>query len=111
MSGAHLRNRKLAVWRRAVSGDGAGGQTSARGQAGEVWAQVCQPSIRERTAAAQLGVELTHVVYLAARADVQRGDELRGGGQALRVLSTIAPSALEEYLRADCEQVQPEGVE
>jgi head-tail adaptor len=70
-------------------------------------ARFSQPSAAERTAADQTTARLSHVVYLAANADVRRGDELRQGARRLTVLATFEPSEPGTYMRADCEQIQP----
>lgn len=79
------------------------------------WAQVgtkpvrcrlSQPSATERTVNDRLEAKLTHIVFLLADADVQRGDELRQPGRVLRVLETYEPSVPGTYLRADCESRQ-----
>ncbi|WP_033818886.1 head-tail adaptor protein [Kitasatospora sp. MBT63] len=109
MSGiGHLLNRVLEVWRPAAVPDGAGGQAVALALAGEVRAKVDQPSASDRTLAAQTGSRHTHTVYLLPTADVARGDELRGGGQRLRVHSVVEPSR-PDYRKAETELIQPEG--
>jgi SPP1 family predicted phage head-tail adaptor len=104
----HLLNRELAVWRQTTTTDEGGGQSTAWAQTGTVRARVSQPSAAERQAAQQAGSELTHAVYVLAGEDVRRGDELRGDGQVLDVVSTFSPSE-PAYLRADCTQTQAEG--
>jgi len=94
--GRHL-NRRLEVWRETSVDDGAGGQETALAQAGTVRAKVDQPSPTERLMAQQSGSDHSHNVYLSARADVRRGDELRGtdalgNAQKFRVLSVVQPS-------------------
>ncbi|MGW2580833.1 phage head completion protein [Streptomyces virginiae] len=102
-------NRGLQVWRPHETPDGAGGQDVALvRQADDVRAKVDQPSTAERTLAMQAGSEHSHTVYLLQSADVARGDELRGGGQALRVLSVSVPSST-RYRRAECKLIEPEG--
>ncbi|WP_299542030.1 phage head closure protein [uncultured Streptomyces sp.] len=104
----HLLNRQLAVWRTVTTDDGYGGQQTAHQAVGQVRAKVDQPSASERMLAQQGGVPHTHTVYLQPGADVRRGDELRGDGQVLRVLSVIAPSA-PLYRRAECELREQEN--
>ncbi|EFC78732.1 phage head closure protein [Parafrankia sp. EUN1f] len=103
----HRLNRELEVWRPATEDDGAGGQTVTQLPAGTVPAKVDEASAAERVLAAQAGAELTHVAYLEPEADVLRGDELRGGGQAFRVDSVVEPSS-PRYRKASLVQVQAE---
>ncbi|MGH3673530.1 MAG: phage head closure protein, partial [Pseudonocardiaceae bacterium] len=98
----------LAVWRRALTPDGAGGRTANWSQVGTVAARVSQPTAAERLAAGQAGAGLTNAIYLLPGADVQRNDELAGDGQVFRVHATVHPSG-EVYLRADCVEIQPES--
>ena len=105
---SHWLNRTLQVCRPATSGDGTGGQQVIYVQQADVRAKVDQPTTAERMLAQQAGARHTHTVYLLPTADVRRGDELRGGGQVLRVLATSTPST-PRYLRAECELIQPEG--
>lgn len=110
--GRHL-NRQLTVWRETTVDDGAGGQESTVAQVGTVRAKVDQPSNADRMLAAQAGSEHDHTVFLAPRADVRRGDELRGTDalgtpQVFVVLSVVQPST-PVYSKAACTLVQREG--
>lgn len=99
----------LAVWRRQSSEDPYGGTTSAFVQVGTVRAKVSQPSAAEQIEAQQAGSNMTMIVHMQPTEIVYRGDELRrANGDKLRVKYTIEPSE-PVYLRADCEQIQPEG--
>ncbi|WUI00209.1 phage head closure protein [Spirillospora sp. NBC_00431] len=104
----HWLNRVLEVWRPETTDDGAGGQDVTYVRKDDVAAKVDQPTTAERMLAAQAGTDHDHTVYLAPSADVRRGDELRGDGQVLRVLSTVTPST-PRYLKAACELTQTEG--
>ncbi|MCI0687124.1 MAG: phage head closure protein [Sporichthyaceae bacterium] len=97
----HRLNRLLEVWRQVPIDDGIGGQSTQWTHIGTVRAQVSQPSARERVVAEQAGSRHDHIMHLAPRADVRRGDQLRGDGQALTVVSVLAPSR-PVYLRAEC---------
>lgn len=108
--GAHERRRVLEVWRPDLVDDGAGGQTVTMVEVGEVAALVSQPTAAEQVVAAQAGATLTHVIHVGPEDDVARGDELRGDGDAFRVLSTVQPSEA-VYLRANCERRQAESGE
>ena len=102
--GMHL-NRRLDQWRYQTTPDGSGGQVTTWTQLGTVRARVSQPTAAERVAAQQAGAEHTQTVYVQPRADVRRGDELRGPEGAWRVKAVFRPSE-PVYLRADCELVQ-----
>ena len=58
----------------------------------------------------QADTSLAVVAHFRPTADVRRGDHLIAldDGDDLRVKSTVRPSD-PVYLRADCEQLQPEG--
>jgi hypothetical protein len=103
-------NRRFAVWRNVLTDDGIGGTTVTPTEVGEVRAKVSQPAAVEQLEAQQAGASFSVIVHLKPRADVRRGDVLRAldDGDDLRVKSTVVPST-PIYLRADCEQVQPEG--
>lgn len=105
--GLHL-NRRLIQWRREEASDGSGGVTTDWVERGPVRARVSQATTAERVAAQQAGADHTQPVYVSPRADVRRGDELRGPEGSWRVTSVYRPSE-PVYLRADCELVQGEG--
>ena len=107
--GRHF-NRQLQVWRTTTVDDGAGGEEIALAQVGTVRAKVDQPSPTERLIAQQTGSRHSHNVYLSARADVRRGDELRGTdalgqAQVFQVLATLQPST-PVYSKAPCQLIQ-----
>ncbi|GAA2790059.1 phage head closure protein [Streptomyces showdoensis] len=106
MIGRHL-NRTLEVWRPVTADDGYGGQGTTLVHQADVRAKVDQPGASERMLAQQASAEHTHDVYLLPDADVQRGDELRGRGQRLRVKQVVEPSAT-RYSRAECQLIQQE---
>lgn len=90
-------NRTLAVWRETTVDDGAGGQETTLAQVATVRGKVDQPSPTERLMAQQSGSDHSHNIYLQPRANVRRGDELRGtdalgNAQTFRVQSVVQPS-------------------
>lgn len=107
-------NRRLTVWRPTTVPDGYGGQeTTMVEQPGTVRAKVDQPSNADRMLAAQAQSKHDHTVFLLPRADVRRGDELRGvdaigQAQTFRVLATVQPST-PVYSKAPCQLIQKEG--
>ncbi|MFI2367301.1 phage head closure protein [Streptomyces sp. NPDC018833] len=106
-------NRQLEVYRPTTVDDGAGGQETTLVLQGTVRAKVDQPSNADRMLAAQSGSEHDHTVFLQPRANVRRGDELRGTDslgtdQVFRVLSVVQPST-PVYSKAACQLIQTEG--
>lgn len=107
--GYHELPDLLEVWRPTTTPDPLGGQTLTLVQQTSVPAKVSQPTATEQVEAQRAGSSLMMIVHLRPDADVRRGDELRrADGDNLRVKYTIVPSE-PAYLRADCEQIQPEG--
>ena len=106
--------RRLEVWRPTFVPDGYGGQeTTMVKQPGTVRAKVDQPSNADQMLAQQASSKHDHTVYLLPRADVRRGDELRGidalgQAQVFRVLATVQPST-PVYSKAPCQLVQKAG--
>lgn len=99
----------LEVWRRVSTDDTYGGTSSTLSLVASVRAKVSQPSAAEQIEAQQAGSNMTMIVHMQPTEHVFRGDELRrANGDKLRVKYTIQPSE-PVYLRADCEQIQPEG--
>lgn len=106
-------NRSLEVWRPTSVDDGHGGQAVTPVLQGSVRAKVDQPSPTERLIAQQAESRHTHNIYVLPRADVRRGDELRGTdqlgqAQVFRVQSVVQPST-PVYSKAMCELTQSEG--
>ncbi|MGW0942906.1 head-tail adaptor protein [Streptomyces sp. NPDC002623] len=106
-------NRALTVWRPQAADDGSGGQTTTLVEVGNVRAKVDQPTATERMVAASTSSRHSHDVYLLPRADVRRGDELRGTdalgtAQVFRVQSVVQPST-PVYSKALVELIQAEG--
>src|SRR5690606_41215826 len=109
------RTRGRGVWRGAAGAGGAGGGERVGGRGAGVRGKVDQPSPTERLIARQPGSRHSHNIYLAPRANVRRGDELRGtdalgNTQRFRVQSVVQPST-PVYSKALVEltQSQPEG--
>jgi SPP1 family predicted phage head-tail adaptor len=107
--GFHELRETLEVWRPTTVDDGFGGETVTPVRHPDVRAKVSQPPAAEQIEAQQAGATMTMIVHFRPDADVRRGDFLhRADGDQLRVKYTITPSEA-VYLRADCEQLQPEG--
>lgn len=106
-------NRQLEVWRPQTAEDGSGGQDVTLVEVGSVRAKVDQPSPTERMVAAQTTSRHSHDIFLLPRADVRRGDELRGTdalgtAQVFRVQAIVQPST-PVYSKALVELIQTEG--
>lgn len=89
-AGAYARRLMVdaAVWRRQTVTDAGGGQTVTWvDQARTVKVQLVSPSAQEREAAAQQGVEVTHVAVMPTDVDVSRGDRLLVDGEAYELTS------------------------
>lgn len=99
----------LDVYRRTSTADPYGGTSYSFVKVGTIRAKVSQPAAAEQIEAQQAGTSMTMIVHMQPTDIVYRGDELhRANGDKLRVKYTIQPSE-PVYLRADCEQIQPEG--
>src|SRR5690606_41885803 len=110
--GRHL-NRRLVEWREMTTDDGAGGEETVVAKEATVRGKVAQPPPTERLIAQQSGSRHSHNIYLAPRANVRRGDELRGtdalgNAQRFRVQSVVQPST-PVYSKALVELTQSEG--
>ncbi|THA78411.1 head-tail adaptor protein [Streptomyces sp. A0642] len=108
MSVGRWLNRTLQVWRPVTADDGYGGQDVSLMLQTDVGGKVDQPSATDQTVAQQAGAKCTHSIYLLPTADVRRGDELRGDGQAFAVHVVFQPSG-PRYNKALCELRQAEG--
>ncbi|MFB6710628.1 phage head closure protein [Streptomyces sp. NPDC056333] len=107
-------NRRLEVWRPTTTPDGYGGQaTTMVKQPALVRAKVDQPSNQDRLLAQQAQSKHDHTVFLSPRANVRRGDELRGTdslgqAQVFKVLANVQPST-PLYSKAPCQLIQKAG--
>lgn len=82
-------------------------------QPGTVRAKVDQPSNADQLLAQQAGSKHDHTVFVSPRADVHRGDELRGTdalgqAQVFKVLANVQPST-PVYSKAPCQLTQKAG--
>jgi head-tail adaptor len=108
--GTHELNRRFRVMRPTTTRDDVGGASVAEVDHGVVRAKVSQPASVEQLEAMQAQAAFSVIAHFKPSADVRRGDHLIAldDGDDLRVKSTVTPSD-RVYLRADCEQLQPEG--
>lgn len=89
--------------------DGMGGSTTTLVRQADVRGKVDQPSANEKLVAQQDESIHSHRIYLSPNADVRRGDEIRDGDRAFRVISVVVPSS-PIYRKAYVELIQSEGV-
>ena len=108
MSVASMLRDSREVWRPTETTDALGGRSVAFARVGVVRCKVDQASAEERESAGSWGADYTRSVYALPSADIRRGDELRGGPLALRVLAVVEPST-PQYRKALCSAVQTEG--
>lgn len=103
-----LLNHDFTVSRRQRSPDGQGGWVISYAAAGTVRGRIRPSSSTERISAQSEEREITHVLYVKADADVQRGDQVVGDGLTVEVLAVREPSRAGEHLEIDCEERQLE---
>jgi SPP1 family predicted phage head-tail adaptor len=110
-----LLNNEFTVARRRRTSDGQGGWAIDHVPIGTVRGRLRPASSRERTEAQRQDREITHVLYVAAGADIARGDRVTlapstGSGQALavEVEAVREPSQAGEHLEIDCRELQRE---
>lgn len=100
MTLAHLLNRTFARWQQTETTDAGGGVSVSWAQNGTVKGRLSSPSPTERQAAAQEGVQVTHVVYLPSDTDVARGERLVVDGITVEVLTLVRPSIPDHHAKA-----------
>lgn len=104
MSINHLLNRTFNLWTSATTSDGAGGSSVTWTAAGTVPGRLSSASPSERQAASQEGVEISHVLYLAAGTAVARGNRLVDGDLAVEVVAVTVPSVASHHVKAIVKQ-------
>jgi head-tail adaptor len=65
----------------------------------------------EREVAAQEQRHISHVLYVVADEDIERGDRVEGAGLAVEVLGIREPSRAGHHWEIDCLEVQREESE
>lgn len=75
------------IWRYTSTTDAGGGSTTAWTLDGTTPVMLAVPSAAEREAAAQQGIEVTHVAVMPLDANVSRGDRLVIGDVTIEVVS------------------------
>ena len=106
-----LLNNTFTVSRRIRISDGQGGWTVAWSAIGTVKGRIRPASSAEREIAAQEGRDISHVLYLVAGADVERGDLVECGALDVEVQGVREPSLAAHHLEVDCLERQAESTE
>jgi SPP1 family predicted phage head-tail adaptor len=112
---AALRNSAFEQSRLSRVSDGQGGWARAYVDLGEVAGRIRPASAQEREVALQEQRHITHVLYVEAGEDIERGDRLEyiaGDSDRVGLLFEIQgvrePSIAGHHLEIDCLEVQKE---
>lgn len=103
-----LLNNDFTLARIQRTPNGQGGWEIAYTASGTVRGRLRPASGAEVIAAQQEGYTLSHVLYVAAGADIQRGDRVTGAGQEVYVAGVREPSTSAHHLEIDCSNTQVE---
>ena len=105
---ASLLNHTFAVNRRTRASDGQGGFTIGYSRVGTVTGRMRPASGTEKEVAAAMQRNISHVLYVEADADIERGDRVTFDGLSVDVLAIREPSLMGHHLEIDCMEVQKE---
>jgi len=103
-----LFNHEFGVVRMSRVSDGQGGWSQAPETVGTVEGRLRPATSREREVAAQQQREISHVLYVLAGADIERGDWVTGGGLTVLVQGVREPSQADHHWEIDCQELQKE---
>lgn len=103
-----LLNNTFQLARIRRTSNGQGGWAIDYVANGEVLGRLRPASGQEILAAQQEGWSLSHILYVVAGADIERGDRVTGGGQEVYVAGVREPSTAHEHYEIDCSNTQPE---
>lgn len=103
-----MLNNTFDIYRLTRTDDGQGGWTEGHAYHDTVRGRLRPASGTEREQAAQVQRELTHVFYVLATEDIQRGDLVDGDGVTVEVLGVREPSRADHHLEIDCQETQLE---
>lgn len=103
-----LLNNDFTLERVQRTPNGQGGWEIGYVSNGTVRGRLRPASGAEVIAAQQEGYTLSHVLYVAAGADIQRGDRVAGAGQEVYVAGVREPSTSAHHLEIDCSNSQAE---
>jgi head-tail adaptor len=106
---ATLLNHTMTVYRRDRTSDGQGGWAISYAMLGTVKGRIRPASSAERETAALEEREISHVLYVKAVEDIERGDQVElavgdGGPLVVDVMGIRQPSRAGHHLEIDCLQ-------
>ena len=103
-----LLNHTFTVKRRRRSPDGQGGWSIDYVEIDPAQGRIRPASSREREIAQQEGREISHVLYVVAGSDIERGDRVIYSDLTVDVEAVREPSKAGEHLEIDCVERQVE---
>lgn len=103
-----LLNNDVVISRRRRTTDGQGGWVIDYVPVGTVRGRIRPASSSEREVALREEREVTHVLYVGAAADIERGDRVVVGDLTVDVEGIREPSLAGHHLEIDCSERQPE---
>jgi len=106
-----LLNQTYTVSRRVRVSDGQGGWEIFYEEIGAVEGRLRPASGSEKEVAAQERREISHVLYVVADEDIERGDQVEGAGLVVEVLGIREPSQAGHHWEIDCLEIQLEKAE
>jgi SPP1 family predicted phage head-tail adaptor len=109
MTFAMLLISTFTVYRRLRITDGQGGWAESWEVVLEVTGRLRPLNAAERVVAQQEQARVTHVLYVEAPADIQRGDRVEGEDRVLDVIAVREPSHMGHHLEIDCQETQLEA--
>jgi len=105
---ASLLNNVFTVTRRTRTSDGQGGFTIGYDSVGTVNGRIRPASSNEKEVASAARRDISHVLYVEADEDIERGDRVTCGGLTVDVVAVREPSLMGHHLEIDCLEVQKE---
>ena len=97
-----LLNNTFTVYRQVRTSDGQGGWEISYLGMGTVEGRMRPATSNEREVAANEEQQISHVLYVLAEEDVQRGDLVALGDLTVEVLGVREPSLADHHLEIDC---------
>jgi len=97
-----LLNNTFTVARATVASDGQGGWPETWGDVGTVEGRIRPRTSNERMVADAEEQQITHVLYVAADEDIERGDRVTSGALTVEVLGVREPSLAGAHWEIDC---------
>jgi len=105
---ASLLNNVFTVTRRTRTSDGQGGFTIGYDSVGTVNGRIRPASSNEKEVASAARRDISHVLYVDADEDIERGDRVTCGWLTVDVVAVREPSLMGHHLEIDCLEVQKE---